>query len=221
MSSSSLVPALLSAASSGQPSRASSAVVAKAARGFQVFRVDGYSWTNALPGGERITSEQFTVGGRIWQVDYYPNAHAANRMRAQYKFSLLDLDGNAAYELPAETGIFVSDATRRCRRGGQGEEEEEKDPAGCGYACFITKEDLEKRRGSLLRDDCIAIRCDVGVTEVSTAGGVKQGRPRQRYGYYGYDNGDDDGSHEGRRRSQGPPSDKEFIRQCLSARRRN
>jgi speckle-type POZ protein len=46
-------------------------------RGFQVFvfRMDGYSWTKALPGGECIISEEFNVGGRFWHIDYYPERH--------------------------------------------------------------------------------------------------------------------------------------------------
>ncbi|XP_066326058.1 BTB/POZ and MATH domain-containing protein 1-like [Miscanthus floridulus] len=240
------VPPLLSAPGAGKPSRSASAVVAKATRGFQVFRIDGYSWTKALPGGERITSEQFNVGGRFWHIDYYPNGtdgsndsagsialylrlqntYKKERVRAQYKFSLLDLAGNEAYELPAETGIFRSTGRNPHNPG----EESPEDP-GCGYAGFITKEDLEKRRNSLLKEDCLAIRCDVGVTEVTTmAVGPKNGRPATMRNYpggygYGYAGGaespdedleDDGGSHKGRRSE---PDDKEYIRRCLSAQR--
>ncbi|WVZ95013.1 hypothetical protein U9M48_040823 [Paspalum notatum var. saurae] len=82
-----------------------------------------------LPAGERVSSQQFTVGGRCWWIDYYPNGTDGStkegsagdsialylrlvrtemvtgagyslyniemkRVRAQYRFSLLDLDGN-------------------------------------------------------------------------------------------------------------------------------
>lgn len=245
------VPPLLSAPGAGKPSRSASAVVAKATRGFQVFCIDGYSWTKALPGGERITSEPFNVGGRLWHIDYYPNGTDASndsagsiavylrlqntyrneeRVRAQYKFSLLDLAGNEAYELPAETGIFRTTVGRNPHTSG----EECLGDTGCGYAGFITKEDLEKRRDSLLKEDCLAIRCDVGVTEVTAAMAVGPKNVRVRpatminYGGYGYgygyaggaespDEEDDGGSHKGRR---GEPDDKEYIRRCLSAQRR-
>jgi speckle-type POZ protein len=196
-------------------------------RGFQVFRIDGYSWTKALPGGECIISEEFNVGGHFSHIDYYPNGtdgssndsarlhrpvppppeHVQERARAgavvQYKFSLLDLAGNEAYELPAETGIFRSTGHYR------GGEESPEDP-GCGHAGFITKEDLEKRRDSLLKKDCLAIRCDAGVTEVTTMPvGTKNRRPASTRNYgggYGYgcvdDSPDEDledngGSHKG------------------------
>ncbi|CAD6246682.1 unnamed protein product [Miscanthus lutarioriparius] len=203
------VPPLLSAPGVGKPSRSASAV--------------------------------FNVGGRFWHIDYYPNGtdgsssdsdgsidlylrlqntYKVERVWAQYKFSLLDLAGNDSYELPLETGIFRS--TGHNNRG----EVSPEDP-GCGYAGFITKEDLEKRRDSLLKEDCLAIRCDVGVTEVTTmAVGPKNGRPASTRNYGGYvypdgaespDEEDDGGSHEGKR---GEPDDKEYIRRCLSAQRR-
>ncbi|CAO2205803.1 unnamed protein product [Urochloa humidicola] len=69
---------LLTAAGATPPSRSASAVVAKTARGFHVFRVDGYSVTTTLPTGERLTSQPFCVGGRCWFVDYYPNGADAS-----------------------------------------------------------------------------------------------------------------------------------------------
>ncbi|XP_039814989.1 BTB/POZ and MATH domain-containing protein 1-like [Panicum virgatum] len=126
----------------GKPSRAASAVVARKAQGFQVFRIDSYSVTTELiSGGERITSEPFIVGGRCWRVDYYPNGTDGSkdddsdaiavylrlegaghikteRVRADYKFSLLDLAGNAAYELPKETATFTAVAKSEKNLGG-------------------------------------------------------------------------------------------------------
>ncbi|PUZ50175.1 hypothetical protein GQ55_6G038500 [Panicum hallii var. hallii] len=136
-----------------------------------------------LPGGERITSEPFDVGGRDWRVDYYPNgpyafrddsdsialylrlagSHKKERVRAAYKFSLLDPAGNTAYELPKETAIFT--AAAHVYGVPQREGEEAAGDPGRGYACFITKEELRRRGKSLLREDTLAIRCDVAVAE--------------------------------------------------------
>ncbi|RCV29979.1 hypothetical protein SETIT_6G057700v2 [Setaria italica] len=266
---SSLPPPLLSAGAGQPSSRSASCFVAKPARGFLVLRIDGYSWTKALPGGERITSDVFTVGGRQWCVDYYPNGADASadesdaialylrlvgyqyqqqkeRVRAQYKFSLLDLAGNAAYELPAETGTFT--LTRPTAlllgqdygfavapiSGGQAAAAED---IGRGYAAFITREELERRRDSLLKEDCLAVRCDVGVTEVAPLSVVPKPlmlpppiMPRHDYGYHygGYPEFNDDGapsvwdgSRERKRSHQEPPpDDKEYIRRCLAAKRR-
>ena len=80
-------------------------------------------------------------------------------MRAAYKFSLLDLAGTPAYELPKETAIFTDAA----HVYGAAREEA---AAGRGYACFITKDEMRRRGKKLLRDDSLAIRCDVRVEQV-------------------------------------------------------
>jgi speckle-type POZ protein len=183
--------------------------VAKPTRGFHVFRIDGYSWTKALPGAERISSEVFTIGGHNWYVDYYPNRTGSKqRVRAEYKFSLLDLAGNAAYELPSETGVFTARAA---------------DSMGCGYAGFITKVELERRRDRLLREDCLAIRCDVGVTEVvgMLVEANRHGHGRLRSRSRSPSLSDDDLPLPCRRGGQQqPPDGKEYIRRCLAAKRR-
>ncbi|KAG2581652.1 BTB/POZ and MATH domain-containing protein 5-like [Panicum virgatum] len=165
-------------------------------KGFQVFRIDGYSWTKTLAAGERISSGRFDIGGRGWCIDYYPNgagrtsdsdsvslylrrlavaAGYRQRVRAQYKFSLLDSSGNAAYELPAETAVFTASADDRPRwprilnlLRRTGDKTEDRD-IGAGLPGFVAQEELERRREILLSDDCLAIRCDVAVTEVIVA----------------------------------------------------
>lgn len=277
-------PQPLSAAGAGQPSRSASCLVAKPSCGFQVLRIDGYSWTKSLPGGERITSEPFTVGGRLWCVDYYPNGvdpshdesdsidlylrlvgvvdgYRKERVRAQYKFSLLDLTGTAVYERPAESGIFTSPAAVVA---GVGQPQAAAPPAmtgqayaaalarwtaskqaassegvGCGYPAFIRREEMERRRESLLVEDCLVVRCDVGVTEVApmavaaanplAAARIFRGYvPPYGCGGYGYNGGEIcalDGTREGGRGGGQEPTptppldDNEFIRRCLAVKR--
>nr|CAB3482195.1 unnamed protein product [Digitaria exilis] len=143
------------------------------------------------------------------------------RVRADYKFSLLDAAGNAAYELPAERGIFVAPSGGGGDYGQEGDDEGPtgKNPASCGYSDFITKDNLERRHESLIWEDSLAIRCDVGVVEVEAmAFGPKQQRSRRQRvcGGYSSDEGpvsddeyDGGGSLGGRRRGQPPPNDKE------------
>lgn len=191
-------PPLLSAATGtcGRQSRSASKAVVKAASGYHEFRIEGYSLTKTLPGGERISSQDFTVGGRSWRVDFYPNGtdsskdesdsialylvylgehrdvddhQPLNRLMAEYKFSLLDhAGGNAAYELPAEKGVFKR--KRRCR--------------GCGHDTFIRKAELEGRHARmLLKDNCLAIRCDVGVVDQIRLRSINTGAKRRHSGY--------------------------------------
>ncbi|TVT97247.1 hypothetical protein EJB05_57516, partial [Eragrostis curvula] len=223
-------PQLL-AAGFGRLSRSASGILVKAATGFHVFRVDGYSWSKTFAAGERISSEKFSVGGDSWYVDYYPNGAESSKdssdyislhlrlscdgdnkyhARAQYKFSLLDHAGNAAYERPAETSTFtyagrIRDKSSWCRI---------PEGSGCGIAEFIRREELERRSESLLQDDCLAIRCDVGVAQQEYVGVA----PKQRNCRHDDDDDDEyyrEGSPEGRRRRRQPLDDVEYIRQCL------
>ncbi|KAF7051447.1 hypothetical protein CFC21_059684 [Triticum aestivum] len=177
----------MSAAVPGRPSRSASRIVARPADGFHLLRIDGYSHTKTVLPGQKLSSQPFYVGGHSWRVDYYPNGRdessnsgaisvylqltdpTRSPQQARYKFSLLDRDGVPAYELPAETGSFTGVFPNvHAPYGpaiGDGDGEEPAGP-GRGHDEFILKEELERRRGDLIRDDCIMIRCDVGVTQV-------------------------------------------------------
>ncbi|KAL6658994.1 hypothetical protein ACP70R_003034 [Stipagrostis hirtigluma subsp. patula] len=206
---------LLTASCVRQLSRSASGIVAKVGRGFQVLRIDGYSWTQSLPGGHGVSSQVFTVGGRHWCIDYYPNGadasvddsdaialflrlHSARshnskeRVRAQYKFGLLDAAGVDAYEQCPTTNVFM-------------------DGQAFGYRAFIAKEELERRRESLLQDDCLAVRCDVGVVQLETLAVA----PKENSGRH--DDDDDDGE---RRRPRPPLDDTEYVRRSLAKHRR-
>ena len=63
----------MSAAGLGRLSRSASKIVAKAANGFHLLRVDGYSQTKRILPGQKLSSQDFTVGGHSWRIDYYPN----------------------------------------------------------------------------------------------------------------------------------------------------
>ncbi|RCV29981.1 hypothetical protein SETIT_6G057900v2 [Setaria italica] len=220
-------------------SRSAYGVAVTPARGFQVFRIDGYSWAKTLAAGERITSGHFIVGGRYWLIDYYPNGtdsardtdsgsislylrlaggagYEKERVRAQYKFSLLDPSGFAAYEIPPETSIFTYPGRQYGHHG-----DEVTGDIGVGLANFVTKEELERRSETLLKDDCLAIRCDVGVTEL----GVLAVAPKESHKTMQQDDGDDSdwegGNRESNRRRRQPPlDDREYIRRSLAKNRR-
>jgi speckle-type POZ protein len=181
----------MSAVGHGRQSRSATRIEAKQANVFHRLRINGYSQLKKtiLP-GQKVSSNQYTVGRHTWCVDFYPNGHDASanhnaisiylqladrhqhqHLQARYKFSLLDHAGNAAYELPAEDGSFVSvPAVNNYADGAVtqvgpfGGGKEEKTGPGCGYEEFIGKEDLERR--DLIHDDSIMILCDVGITEI-------------------------------------------------------
>jgi speckle-type POZ protein len=46
--------------------------------------------------------------------------------------------------------------------------EEPPENPGCGYNDFISKEELWRRRETLLKDDSLAVRCDVSILYFDT-----------------------------------------------------
>ena len=88
--------------------------------------------------------------------------------------------------------------------------DETAEDIGAGLPDFITKEELERRLETLLRDDCLAIRCDVGVLTVA---------PKETHNAMRQDDDDWEGGESSRRRRQ-PMDDMEYIRRTLAKYRR-
>ncbi|KAK1684476.1 hypothetical protein QYE76_045324 [Lolium multiflorum] len=141
-----------------------SAIVAKAASGSHVLKIDGYSRTTGFGAGNFITSRSFKVGGRRWCLRYYPDGCDCNcngwisillcldpsetgKVRALYKMSLLDQQG-----YPVASG---SRESSRCRTfTGKGEPR--------GFCQFVTKAGLRDNR-RYLKDDTFSVKCDITV----------------------------------------------------------
>lgn len=83
----------------------------------------------------------------------------------------------------------------------------------------MTKEELERRRESLLKDDSLAIRCDVGVTEMSVVSVAPKESHNTRRPEEEDDDEDWEGGNGGRRRHQ-PLDDMEYVRRSLAKNRR-
>lgn len=89
-------------------SRSASAIVAGAASGYHLLKIDGYSRIKGLPTGEALKSCAFTVGGYRWRIHCYPNGSKSDysdfislflhlddgqvtkQVKAQYLFRFLD-----------------------------------------------------------------------------------------------------------------------------------
>ncbi|CAN6323929.1 unnamed protein product [Urochloa humidicola] len=60
-------------AGDGKSSCSASAIIVDTARGYHILRINGYSRTKGKPTGECLKSLPFTVGGKRWNISYYPN----------------------------------------------------------------------------------------------------------------------------------------------------
>ncbi|KAI4985480.1 hypothetical protein ZWY2020_018110 [Hordeum vulgare] len=125
-----------------------------------VLKVDGYSRAKALlKNGECVTSAPFSVGGRDWALEFYPNGYPQNcpdfmsvylfhepadaDVKAKYTISVLDKNGEP---VPSYSCTSGSDpVTFSC------------EIFYYGSSDFIRRADLE--RSVHLRDDCLTIRC--------------------------------------------------------------
>ncbi|TVT97249.1 hypothetical protein EJB05_57518, partial [Eragrostis curvula] len=209
----SAAPQLLAAASVGRLSRSASGILVKAATGLHVLRGDGYSWTKTLAAGERISSNQFLVGNEYWFMDYYPNGADGSKasdyisLRLRLRNGCSRRDCHIVYRRDSAVQVQHRRPNRQGRLRG----------SGCGPDEFITREELERRSETLLPDDCLAIRCDVGVAQQERVADVAP-KHKQHNRHDDSDESDWEGSPEGRRRGQ-PLNDLEYIRRCLARRR--
>ncbi|CAN6299408.1 unnamed protein product [Urochloa humidicola] len=108
------MPSSQPAAGDGSPSRSAPATDAGAVCGYHLLKIVGYSCTKAVPNGNGIKSCPFSVGGRTWFVEYFPNGPfggyksqliylmlvpgdtVAENTKARVSINLLDQDGNSA-----------------------------------------------------------------------------------------------------------------------------
>jgi speckle-type POZ protein len=149
-----------------------SAIVAQAAMGSHVLKIDWYSRTMGLGNDNFVKSRPFVIGGHPWCIRYYPdvvtndragwiefylhlNQNNATVAEASYTFSLLDDVGEPVPSYCLSDGIIRSFNNSTSN--------------GWGYLKFIERKALEE--SDYLKDDCFRARCDVTVsTEIHTEG---------------------------------------------------
>jgi speckle-type POZ protein len=148
------------------PSMSASAIVAKAASGSHILKIDGYSRTTGIGVGRFITSRSFEIGGHRWCLRYYPDGDIsyynaswisillcldpseAGEVRALYKISLLDQEGHPV-------ASFVTESQTCITFTGKG--------VSHGSHQFITKGGLQNPL--YLKDDAFRVRCDITVVK--------------------------------------------------------
>jgi speckle-type POZ protein len=145
------------------PSLSASTIIATAASGSHVLKIDGYSRTVGIGNGSFLTSRSLEVGGHRWCLRYWPDGHyhsnnnsicfilcldpsETGEVRAQYKISLLDLEGHPVPGYGRESNNCWTFSAKR-------------DPQG-SYQ-FIKKAVLQNPL--YLKDDAFSVRCDINV----------------------------------------------------------
>ncbi|XP_034570016.1 BTB/POZ and MATH domain-containing protein 1 [Setaria viridis] len=134
-----------------------SAITTATVSGSHVLTINGYSESRAYGVGSSIASSKFLVAGHSWFLRCYPvgwNEETSDRIcfflvhdgrssvRAQLKFSLLDLEGNQVHSAKS----FCPVAFHGYR---------------CFWFCFIKREDFEN--SNYLRDNSFRVVYDITV----------------------------------------------------------
>ncbi|KAM0847452.1 hypothetical protein ACQ4PT_055003 [Festuca glaucescens] len=167
------------------PSMFASAIIAKAASGSHVLKIDGCSRTTlGLGTFSFITSRSFEVGGHRWCLRYYPDGH--NSSNDKYISIILCLDPSGAGEVRAQYKISLLD-------------QEEQPVPGCVMGRNTCSTFSAKRvpggshhviNNAVLEnpDDAFSVRCDINVvmgitTEDVVLPAAERGIKKEAYGF--------------------------------------
>ncbi|XP_031099134.1 BTB/POZ and MATH domain-containing protein 2-like [Ipomoea triloba] len=137
------------------------------------FKIKGYSLSKGMGIGKYVASETFTVGGYDWAIYFYPDgkstednasyislfialASDATDVRALFELTLLDQSGNERHKVHTHFGRVLETGPYTLKYRG----------SMWGYKRFFRRPVFET--SSYLKDDCILIKCTVGVVRTYT-----------------------------------------------------
>ncbi|EES13725.1 hypothetical protein SORBI_3007G110800 [Sorghum bicolor] len=163
----------------------STAVATAAATKCHMFKIEGYKRIKAMYGtGKSIDSCRFEAAGRTWRIHFYPDGD--NRENAGHASLFLKLDDDDDDDDAGGNGkrddkvLVEFKFSLVCHRNGgwpvaAGDQPQsgtltatffsnkQGNSKALGYSQFMKRRDLEQSR--FLRDDCLAIRCDMAVLD--------------------------------------------------------
>ncbi|KAL6843186.1 hypothetical protein ACP4OV_026899 [Aristida adscensionis] len=142
------------------------------AQGTHVFEIVGYSLKRGIGVGKFVNSSIFAIGGYDWAIRFYPDGLNEDskeyvsvylelmskdaEVRARYSLRLISR-ARAPSKCPSEWCSKLpilfksSDSTRYSRNGSE----------------FLLKSKLENKELGYLREDCLAVECDLAVIKES------------------------------------------------------
>ncbi|KAK9123886.1 hypothetical protein Sjap_013488 [Stephania japonica] len=154
----------------------SSKAINETVNGSHQFLIKGYSLAKGMGPGKYLTSETFSVGGYDWAIYFYPDGKNpeespgyvsvfvalvsdAADVRALFELTLLDQSGKGNDKVHShfDRGLESSSPYTLKHKGSM-----------WGYKRFFKKPNLEI--SDFLKDDCLSMRCTVGVVRTRTEG---------------------------------------------------
>ncbi|KAK4491295.1 hypothetical protein RD792_002031 [Penstemon davidsonii] len=149
-------------------------------KGSQILEIQGYSLTKGMGVGKYISSDPFSVGGHLWEIQFYPDGKKNDEsgdiyvslyitlvskcekdVRGWFEYVLLDENGNKWYRTRNCFKMMEKDkrwmaGPYTLLPGGNGT---------IGYTDFYKRTELEASQ--LIKDDRLTILCSVGVVKTS------------------------------------------------------
>ncbi|KAE8703031.1 BTB/POZ and MATH domain-containing protein 2 [Hibiscus syriacus] len=161
--------------SSPVPSSTSSTSRTDTVNGSHEFKIKGYSLAKGMGVGKYIASDTFMVGGYEWAIYLYPDGKSAEDnasyvslfialasegtdVRAIFELTLLDQSGNDRHKVHSHFGRILESGPYTLKYRG----------SMWGYKRFFKRTLLDT--SDYLKDDCLSIRCCVGVVKSHTEG---------------------------------------------------
>ncbi|XP_015888258.2 BTB/POZ and MATH domain-containing protein 2 [Ziziphus jujuba] len=143
--------------------------------GFHEFKIDGYSLVKGMGIGKYITSDTFMVGGYAWAIYFYPDgkssednaayvsvfialASEGTDVRALFELTLLDQSDKGRHKVHSHFERTLESGPYTLKYRG----------SMWGYKRFFKRTLLET--SDYLKDDCLYIKCCVGVVKSHTEG---------------------------------------------------
>ncbi|KAF5738604.1 hypothetical protein HS088_TW13G01505 [Tripterygium wilfordii] len=139
------------------------------------FRITGYSLNKGMGIGKYVQSETFVVGGYEWAIYFYPDgkspednasyvslfialASDGTDVRALFELTLVDLSGKNRHKVHSHFGRALESGPYSLKYRG----------SMWGFKRFFKRSMLDT--SDYLKDDCLLIRCRVGVVRSQTEG---------------------------------------------------
>lgn len=165
----------ISPSSAQPPSETASTSVTQTVNGSHDFKITGYSLSKGLGIGKYIASDMFMVGGYSWAIYFYPDgkspedgasyvslfialASEGTDVRALFELALLDQSGKEQHKVHSHFGRNLEAGPYTLKYRG----------SMWGYKRFFKRTALEE--SDYLKDDCLSVRCSVGVVKSHTEG---------------------------------------------------
>ncbi|KAG0479766.1 hypothetical protein HPP92_010459 [Vanilla planifolia] len=157
------------------PAETTSTSVTQTVNGSHEFKISGYSLSKGMGIGKYVASDMFTVGGYSWAIYFYPDgksledgaayvslfialASEGTDVRALFELALLDQSGKEQHKVHSHFGRNLEAGPYTLKYRG----------SMWGYKRFFKRTALEE--SDYLKDDCLSIRCSVGVVKSHTEG---------------------------------------------------